>query len=1583
MTSKTREFILKDKIIFENEIVRFFNVNPYNSSIYIKFEINGKKIDLPNIEKIILKDIIIKNENKEVNLNILEDVELKMKFKISNKFNKKEIFESFQAKMRESKVKWNENRNKEVKMLGTAISIKDRVKMFSGEEKAKKQNVANKKPGKLKMPVMFQKSIKSSNIKNLNSYLNTNNDDYKNNIKNKSGKNFKKKENNEIINDLEKIKNKSKKDITKHDEEIKNGINVIKNEEPKIINTEDKINSNNNDDTITVQENKKNDNNSNSMQNINVTDKIDDKNSLIVKNEISAKNDNIIMENNNKDIIDNDNNNKRIQSEEENNIKIKEDKPESDINENYKEVEKEDNIKENKIEGNIKENNEEIERDNKIKENKIEGNIKENNEEIERDNKIKENNIENNNIEANVKDNNQEIKLENNMKDCNMEGIVKGNNEEMKQEEENKENNIIDNNNNENNLEINQELEDTKLIKDNNLVKQEIDESQNNKNKEYKVEEPITMQQEYIINDQEKNEEKIIQHNNEYENAEKVNEINDLNEQTQENKKENNNNQLEIEDKKTEINEQNNNIINIKEEIKTTENNNIIINSDINKNKEEEINKFDENYLYEEREYCSDEEKELNDNINDLDNINCININSEVQKNKNDDNNNQIPDSVTFQKSIPGVNTDNLKIQYTLKNYGSISFQKNPKGGPSFKSTSGDTFLESMNYSTYLKSLQQKGLKESKRETFCEGFFIASFPCKNPSVIEKSHSFPAFCGHEECSKLPSMKPEIFKRYPLKDTQNLEMNNLAATICYPTGIKVCYSETKPYNIKDYITPITNQKGERYYMMTHHFYEKISRDEYEKKYEMHPLKHHLMKFGDGYIGLSEEELDKEKIKEIQTSLELCQELGFRDYLYIPYCLCIISKYPYVNELKKCLKCIYRILSKEKLISYMNPEEGNYEINNLLMHLIHSVPIPAPNSIVKFFLPYYNKGLEINCPKIEDISIMNTNTCTLLKVFSVEHIITIYKLILNEKKILFIDKYYERLAKVTDGFISLLYPLQWIHTYIPIMSEQMLKYLGTFLPFLNGVHDSLMPFVKDIINENDTDNEEVFLIYINDDKIRLGSSLNGKKTKIDKYIQENIPSFPSELEKKLKSKLKKMKNEFSVGQKKELKDNESAELKMRDAFIDFFVGMFHDYEKYLYLLDDQDVVFNKALFLNTVPNSEKHFYDEFIDTQLFQQFTQNTIKEDFNYFYKRMALRKKELINKKDKKKKKNKEKKEEKKPVILNSYVVSPIYLNIKDTEVRNIESTLRKKYPLAIKDIESERILTGLAEIDDNKFINENCLIFLTPEQIKAEQGNIENKNLDLRKSAIPKFTGKVKDMKLKMNLKLSVKHTMVESDKYSEKRKEEIKEYIHDYVAKIFKSELSMINMTEKNDLMNIIETSYGRECFLNLLSYNTENIVLLQIDSFKLLARLIYSTLLGTLKVEETDKVLEETVLLIKSTKCFATGQKGKSITIFDYIKSKIGSTPKIMQYNYWKKKYDIDLKNKENKNENIVKQKIIYKIVSEMIELEIPKSTIKTITEKISNEVFGKDTQLSKETFKVFIQQITKARYISKVRI
>lgn len=76
-----------------------------------------------------------------------------------------------------------------------------------------------------------------------------------------------------------------------------------------------------------------------------------------------------------------------------------------------------------------------------------------------------------------------------------------------------------------------------------------------------------------------------------------------------------------------------------------------------------------------------------------------------------------------------------------------------------------------------------------------------------------------------------------------------------------------------------------------------------------------------------------------------------------------------------------------------------------------------------------------------------------------------------------------------------------------------------------------------------------------------------------------------------------------------------------------------MFHDYEKYAGILDD-DVIFNKVLFMNTISKDQK-FYDEFIDCQLFQQFTQNITKDGFSYFNKKIKEKKKMILKKKIKK------------------------------------------------------------------------------------------------------------------------------------------------------------------------------------------------------------------------------------------------------------------------------------------------------------------------------------------------------------
>ena len=169
MSLKTKEFQLNEETTFKNEIIHFFNINAIDSTIYIYLEIDGKKVksekSKKNYHKLMLKDIGIKNEKKEIKCCIIEDIELKILIKIINKYK------SFFRRKSKSFYKKadDENQTRERKnslphqttYVKTGMSIKDKIKIFTGE--LIKRQINNNKviPGRLIMPKIFQNDIKN------------------------------------------------------------------------------------------------------------------------------------------------------------------------------------------------------------------------------------------------------------------------------------------------------------------------------------------------------------------------------------------------------------------------------------------------------------------------------------------------------------------------------------------------------------------------------------------------------------------------------------------------------------------------------------------------------------------------------------------------------------------------------------------------------------------------------------------------------------------------------------------------------------------------------------------------------------------------------------------------------------------------------------------------------------------------------------------------------------------------------------------------------------------------------------------------------------------------------------------------------------------------------------------------------------------------------------------------------------------------------------------------------------------------------------------------------------------------------
>ena len=139
----------------------------------------------------------------------------------------------------------------------------------------------------------------------------------------------------------------------------------------------------------------------------------------------------------------------------------------------------------------------------------------------------------------------------------------------------------------------------------------------------------------------------------------------------------------------------------------------------------------------------------------------------------------------------------------------------------------------------------------------------------------------------------------------------------------------------------------------------------------------------------------------------------------------------------------------------------------------------------------------------PKYKDYILYGDNPCILLEYLSLDEIFIIMRLLLFEQKILLVGNNYDLIAQIAFNFYRLLYPFQWVHTLIPIMTQKMTKYLDSFLPFFNGMHISLYELVTGTLEEIE---ENIFIFNINKHTFEMNTYMNWNSRSIVKKINED---------------------------------------------------------------------------------------------------------------------------------------------------------------------------------------------------------------------------------------------------------------------------------------------------------------------------------------------------------------------------------------------------------------------------------------------------------------------------------------------
>ena len=553
-----------------------------------------------------------------------------------------------------------------------------------------------------------------------------------------------------------------------------------------------------------------------------------------------------------------------------------------------------------------------------------------------------------------------------------------------------------------------------------------------------------------------------------------------------------------------------------------------------------------------------------------------------IDTNKNYNNNYR--DSYNYNKNNIIKNNNNSLLQNDIKKVviSDNNFEnKEPPPAPKPINVNGEVIL--------LNSISSKA--NPNNNSFCIGFFIASFPKNKNVIVDRSEFYSAECGHEICSMLPGFQPEIVYRYPEKNTKDLEINNSLASICFPNSIKLCYNEERNIKtIKNYRSCFTNISGERLYAIIYHFYIKVDNKNLSNIYNTEFLQK---------IALICKE---ESVYNTEKTQNLINLINSKTYVFVPYALCLISKEPHFVEMEKCLNSIFLTLK------YSNSQ--GHEIYELLSLLINSIPSPSPNTSIFFPLPNCNELIKLTHSGYQELS-FGDNPISLFDKLNKELIIIIFRLMILEKKILFISEDYNNLTEVSINMISLLYPLEWSNVYIPILTDKMLKYLQSFLPFIFGMHKSLFEEanVQEIISSS---HEDLYIIDLDKKTFNISCNLEKNKTNPNKFLNKDVPPLPKKVENIIMQQLTIL-GKLYEGNQNYVNNN----LQIKLIFIQAFIELLSDYKNYLTIVGDNPLL-NTNMYIANKSSSDKNFYKEFTSTQIFQLFIQNSINKTGKYYF-----------------------------------------------------------------------------------------------------------------------------------------------------------------------------------------------------------------------------------------------------------------------------------------------------------------------------------------------------------------------------
>ncbi|XP_038600725.1 DENN domain-containing protein 1A isoform X2 [Tachyglossus aculeatus] len=293
-------------------------------------------------------------------------------------------------------------------------------------------------------------------------------------------------------------------------------------------------------------------------------------------------------------------------------------------------------------------------------------------------------------------------------------------------------------------------------------------------------------------------------------------------------------------------------------------------------------------------------------------------------------------------------------------------------------------------------------------------------------------------------------------------------------------------------------------------------------------------------------------------VLTDIDSKQRFGFcRLSSGAKSCFCILSYLPWFEVFYKLLNILADYTAK-----------GQESQRNELLETLHKLPIPDPGESVHLSVHSY-----FTVPDIRDLPSIpeNRNLTEYFVAVDVNNMLHLYASMLYERRILIICSKLSTLTACIHGSAAMLYPMFWQHVYIPVLPPHLLDYCCAPMPYLIGIHLSLMEKVRNMALE---------------DVVILNVDTNTLETPFD-----DLQSLPNDVVSSLKNRLKKVSTTTGDG--------------VARAFLKAQAAFFGSYRSALKIEPEEPITFCEETFVSHRSSAMRQFLQNAIQLQLFKQF------------------------------------------------------------------------------------------------------------------------------------------------------------------------------------------------------------------------------------------------------------------------------------------------------------------------------------------------------------------------------------------